>query len=244
MTTKEKKARKAAAKRHRNETPPVIALGTESDDLIEATKMKADIMNEDNPGGTSVPVIDDAPLVGEPITSTPERSPTNEELATAMQQAANSGEFDPDPFEVWFVERCDAVKDWFTALPSKIKAGHDAIINKWIAFGDFIDRSVESLYRWAYKTNSKFRNKWSTWFPAKVTRDELAEFGNRIAEYFHTGQEELKQMIASKNVVDRGRLDSLLFAVQANQKVRATKLYASLTGADLGIAKEAIEALA
>jgi len=244
MTTKEKKARKAAAKRHRNETPPVIALGTESDDLIEAAKMKADVMNEDNPGGTSVPVIDDAPLVGEPITPAPERSPTNEELATAMQKAVNSGEFDPDPFEVWFVERCDAVKDWSTALLSKIRARADALVNKWIAFGDFVDRRVESLYRWAYKTNSTFRNKWSTWFPQKATIDDLAQAMNFMARTIDSRVDEVKQMVASKNVVDRGRLDSLLFALQANQKVRATKLYASLTGADLGTAKEAIEALA
>lgn len=261
----EKARRKAAAERHRNETPAVIVppvnKSEESDDLMAAAKTPADALSEENPAGSNDPVIDDAPLVGDPVTeeveqavsdqaaadatintqSAPERSPTNEEMATAMQQAANNGEFEPDPWEVAFTEKCIAAKAWLTTAPGKV---HDAVIAGWMKLDTAMHNGAEALLRWSYKTNNTFRQRWSQWFPAKASVDYVAESMNYMAEYMNTRFNELEHQIASKNTIDRGRLDSLLAAVKSNQKVRATKLYSSLTGADLMTAKEAVEALA
>lgn len=266
MTTEEKQRRKTAAKRHRNQTPAVIVppVNQESNDLKEAAVMKLrpkDTVTEENPAGNTLPAVsdqiandpttntqpaddfieevnrDDVPPVGEEI----KREPTNEDLATAMANAANAGEFEPDPIEVWFSEKSLAFKNWLAVAPGKAL---DAVIDGWIKLDGHLHDTADKILSWSYKTNAAFGVQWNKWFPVKATRDELAEAMNFMAQYVSTGLDEVKQMVASKNTVDRGRLDSLLFAVQANQKVRATKLYASLTGADLGTAKEAIEALA
>lgn len=252
MTTKEKVRRKELAKKQRLETPAVIVppVNQESNDLKEAATMKLKPKNTSDQAAAD-PTIntkaaddfveevtrDDVPPVGEPI----ERSPTNEELALAAAEAAKNGEFEPDPLEAWFAEKSLALKNWLAEAPGK---AHEGLIAGWMKLDSALHDGAEALLRWAYKTNTTFRNKWNIWFPKKATIDQLAEAMTFMSEYFNTGLEEVKQQIASKNTVDRGRIDSLLFAVQANQKVRATKLYASLTGADLATAKEAIEALA
>ncbi len=261
MTTKEKQKRKEAAKRHRIETPAVIVPPvSESNDLMEAAKMKTDVTTEDNPAGATAPVVsdqaandatinteaaddfvqeevtrDDVPLVGE------ERSPTNEELATAALEASKAGEFEPDPMEVWFSEKCIALKNWLSEAPGK---AHEGLIAGWMKLDSALHDGAEAILNWANKTNNTFRGKWRSWFPVKASVDHVAEVMNFMSQYMNTRFDELEQQIASKNTVDRGRIDSLLAAVKSNQKVRATKLYASLTGADLGTAKEAIEALA
>lgn len=257
MTTKEKQRRKKLAEKQRLNTPavivPPVSKNEESKDLMAAAKTPSEALDTET-------VIDDAPLVGDPITeqvisdqaaadatintqSAPEptRSPTNEELATAALEAANAGEFEPDPMEVWFSEKCIAFKNWLSEAPGKLL---NAINDGYAKYDAFMHSAADNILAWSYKTNNTFRQRWSQWFPKKATVDQLAEAMNYMAQYVNTGLEEVKQMVASKNTIDRGRLDSLLVAVKSNQKVRATKLYASLTGADLIVAKEAIEALA
>lgn len=258
MTTKEKKRRKEAVQRHRNETPAVISLpSSESNDLKEAATMKLKPTDTSDQAAVD-PTInteaaddfieevtrDDVPPVGEPI----ERPKTNEEMCLeALSKATSAGEFDKDPVEVWFSEKSLALRNWLVAAPGKARVAlskaHDATIDGWIKLYGHMDSIADNILAWSYKTNAAFGAQWRKWFPVKATRDELAEAINYMAQYVNTGLEEVKQMVASKNTVDRGRIDSLLFAVQANQKVRATKLYASLTGADLATAKEAIEAI-
>ncbi len=256
MTTKEKKRRKNAAKRHRNETPAVIVPpANESNDLMEAANMKLRPQNESNEIAETVSdqtaedatinteaaddfveevTRDDVPLVGE------EPSMTNKERALASIRTAFGEEIISDPTEVWFRNKVSAIKEWIKAATVK---ANNAILAGWFKLDGQLHKMADSILSWSYKTNSTFKDQWSKWFPVKATRDELAEAMNYMAQYINTGLEEVKQMVASKTVVDRGRIDSLLFAVQANQKIRATKLYASLTGVDLIMAKEAIEAI-
>ena len=256
MTTKEKQRRKDAAKRHRNETPTVIVPPTnESNDLMEAANMKLRPQNENNEIVEAVNdqvaedatinteaaddfieevTRDDVPLVGE------EPSMTNKERALASIRTAFGEEVISDPTEIWFREKTLAAKQW---LKNAAVKANEALLAGWLKLDSQLHKMADSILSWSYKTNNAFRNQCDKWFPVKATRDELAEAMNYMAQYVNTGLEEVKQMVASKTVVDRGRIDSLLFAVQSNQKVRATKLYASLTGADLATAKEAIEAI-
>jgi len=249
MTTKEKQRRKNAAKRHRIETPAVIVPPVnEGNDLLEAANMKLKPENTSDQVADD-PTIntesaddfieevtrDDVPPVGE------ERSPTNTELATAALEAFKASELEPDPLEVWFSEKCIALKNWLSTAPGK---AHDALIAGWMKLDNAFYDGAGAILNWADRTNQTFSQQWAKWFPAKVTRDELFEVVNRLGEMIVHSHSDMVEKLMTKNTVDRGRLDSLLAAVQANQKVRATKLYASLTGADLGTAKEAIEALA
>lgn len=250
MTTKEKQRRKTAAKRHRNETPAVIVPpAAESNDLMEAANMKlkpqnetvSDQVAEDATINTEAAddfveevTRDDVPLVGE------EPSMTNKERALASIRDAFGDEVISDPTEVWFRDKVAKAKQWLK--DAAVKA-NDALLAGWLKLDSQLHKMADSILSWSYKTNAAFGAQWDKWFPVKATRDELAEAMNYMAQYVNTGLEEVKQMVASKTVVDRGRIDSLLFAVQANQKIRATKLYASLTGVDLVTAKEAIEAI-
>lgn len=250
MTTKEKNRRKDAAKRHRNETPAVIVPpANESNDLMEAANMKlkpqdetvSDQVAEDATINTEAAddfveevTRDDVPLVGE------EPAMTNKERALASIRTAFADDLISDPTEIWFRNKASAAMKWLKEAAIKT---NDALFAGWLKLDKQLHKMADSILSWAYKTNTAFRDQCAKWFPAKATRDELAEAMNYMAQYINTGLEEVKQAVASKAVVDRGRIDSLLFAVQANQKIRATKLYASLTGVDLITAKEAIEAI-
>lgn len=282
---KERDAAAKAARRHpKNETAAVITppnFEQEDKDLVNAAKNPADALSEENPAGvgtTSDQAADDLtintqsaddppPIISYDLDGATEIEPdpaddaaqtkSNEEMALEMAAAAAAE--DIVPFEQRVTEFCLHVRDNFG---SYVKKAHDSVVNGWIAFGAWAERSVDNLYNWADKQNKALATKLAVWFPdTRVTKeylnDTIKEAFVDVADVIGGSYKELAEnnlrltkriellekavLGTAPRTVSADKLDDLLEAMRKGEKAKATTMYATLTGATLKAAKSAVE---
>ena len=249
MTTKEKQRRKAAADKHRIQTPKVIPL---SDQAANDATINTQSAPDDPPpvvsyAGPEEPPAPSFALDGSveqteddliPNTIATDEAPKTDPIDTAIKE-----ELQRETLDDKFIAFGMAIETWSNeVLSPKLKAANDWVVDGWIKLDGLFHKGADALLAWSYKQQANLGALYRSRFPKKVTHAELSAVVAAFADKITEQNKVILKAINGPLQVEASRINALLDAHTKGHKAAAVKSYAQLTGMSLGDSRAALEA--